>query len=377
MSPAELAELADSFLDGELDAAAWEVARTTHGPALDRALTRAQAVRTALAGLDRPPLPTALRDRVLAAAPRTVIGRNGPNPAPSSTPPPPRRGRWWRVAIPITAFALIMAALFVQRDAASPAPTPAPTVAKLETRVQRRDDREELVGEPLAKKDANATPAAAEQAASVLRLKDEHLEPEEKATLDRGLSRNAAPNREIAAFGGAEAGKGQDALDAMPAAAPKPGALPAAPAAVTAAPKPMDSDLHGGNVSGLLLAAVWHVADAEGVRQQRDKSQATAEALAPDAGAPAEANVPAERILRISLQNPTAEPVRLVAGSIRLVMLNAGGHGLWRTPLRGDRETVVPPGQTLTWDEPMPVIPPGAVHLRVETQGLRSADLTP
>lgn len=84
-----------------------------------------------------------------------------------------------------------------------------------------------------------------------------------------------------------------------------------------------------------------------------------------------------ERVLRISVHNPTSEPMRLAPGTISLIGLSGSGGALWRIPLRAGVETVIPAGEVLTWDQAVPVIPPGAVRLRVDVRTLRSDELIP
>jgi hypothetical protein len=152
---------------------------------------------------------------------------------------------------------------------------------------------------------------------------------------------------------------------------------PAAVRAASGAPKP------GSDVQSLQITAVWHQAEPRAKAKADEDKEALHQAEQPALGAPGEglggaATVAAdERVLRITVSNPGGEPVTLLPGSVRLVGISRGGSTLWRTPLQAQRSTVVPAGGATTWDEPVPVIPPGAAHLRVEARSARSPELEP
>lgn len=395
MSDHDLADLADRFLDGDLDAATWAQARATHGAQLEAALIRAQAQRAAIAGFARPPLPAALRARLLAAAPRnTTVSGGGPNSRPSIAPTAARGSRWWRAALPAALAAVLLVILLLPGQAPTPGGDAGPTVAKQEPAkpdLQRQReapspaDKDEPGAKPAANEATGQELAAAAPAATATAAPAQFgMADEAQAMSDAkaGAQADRLPSPEPATDGGmATANNLEKRLkdDHRPA----PAMAPPAPAAAIGRAEP----------ASLVVAALWHTpqhdrldeADAQrrSVAEHEEKTTvpseagpAAGEALAlrePDAADTAAA----ERVLRITLRNQGREPLRLAAGSIRLVGLTSSGGTLWRTELRRDRETLIPPGEVVTWDEAVPVIPPGVARLRIDAHGIRSPELPP
>jgi hypothetical protein len=122
-SPAEWAE---QRIDGELDEGAWAACVAAEPEACAVALRAAQARRAAVAAFARPPLPAALREKLLAIPQRGAAGSAAtradlpradaagtaaaraeatqpaipfPSARPSQTPTPSPRGSWWRPAV--------------------------------------------------------------------------------------------------------------------------------------------------------------------------------------------------------------------------------------------------------------------------------------
>jgi hypothetical protein len=229
---------------------------------------------------------------------------------------------------------------------------------------------------PLAKATAPSAPPA------TLRDADKLQRP--GAAMARG---DVAAEAADAANAASADGRGPETLEAKaeatdlamsaPAAPPLAAPAPMSARAASGAPKP------GNDVQALQITAVWHQAEPRAKAKTDDGKEALREAEQPTLGAPGEgpggaATMAAdERVLRITLSNPGSEPLTLLPGSVRLVGVSRGGSTLWRTPLQAQRSTVVPAGGVATWDEPVPVIPPGAAHLRVEARGARSPELEP
>lgn len=376
MNP-DLAELADRFLDGDVDRATWDQARASHGTALDAALATAKSRRAAIADLPRAPLPPALRDRLLAAAPRSAPPIPGPTPRQSMIPPSPRRGRWWRVGMPAAlAAALVVVLLIPGQQPTAPTSGDAPVVAKRDIAERQADAANKQRAEAPAPMMAPAESVLAQRADN-LGADTAHEQTSDFAPAQSkdgakeevhvaGLSKAAAAIEADDANAGAGAAAPASAAPTLAAEAESKGKpavalAPAAPVAPARAEGP-----------ALLVAADWHVPDkADDARGKRanDAAQPTADL--------AEATASDERVLRITLRNQGTERLVLRAGSIRLTGLASTGAVLWRTPLRGGRELTIMPGETATWDEPVPVIPPGAARLRVDMPGGRSGELAP
>lgn len=118
-------------------------------------------------------------------------------------------------------------------------------------------------------------------------------------------------------------------------------------------------------------------ANANGVRRDVGGSTEPAQPLAPGQAAMAAAapQVDGQRLLRITLRNTGSEPLYLSSGSVQLIGIASSGRTLWKTPVQ--RDLTIAGGESVTWDESVPVIPPGVAHLRIEAQGAKSADILP
>jgi len=376
MNDIDLAALADQFLDGELEQAAWDQARVTHGPALDVALARARDIRSALRDFSHPELPAALRQRLLVAAPLTTA------PAPLAFP---HSTRWWRVALSAAIAALLLVVVLVARQPATTA-TLTPTVARQETKadtdfdsVQRKNLRgADAKKEQLEKVSVDSIVEAEEKLKETAAKQGfaSATDEERRAGIAPGQNASAAlaANDSVMEGGLADKDGKPDVARAAPAVA-----APAALAAKAAAP--------------VTIAARWCTAEDLRMRDAAPTEQlAQDESVRRDAGgeppapakplAPMRAAAPAAalhtdepRRLRITLRNPGSEPLRLTPGSVLLVGIASSGRLLWKTPVQ--RELTIPAGESTTWDEPVSVIPPGVAQLRVEVQGVRSADILP
>lgn len=109
-SPAsDLDRYADERLNGEIDDATWQALATEHGNALAIALQQATIRRAAIAELGQPPLPAALRAKLL----------------PRSAAPAPVRFPWRAVMVTAIAAGLLIAVLprFHTADTERPPPT--------------------------------------------------------------------------------------------------------------------------------------------------------------------------------------------------------------------------------------------------------------
>lgn len=151
-SPAhDLDRYADDRLDGEIDDATWQTLTAEHGNALAIALQQATTRRAAVAELPQPPLPVALRAKLL---PPTAA------PAPLRFP--------WRAAIATTIAAGLLIAVLPRFHTAD-TERPQPVVAREERQVE---------SSPSAKSRAADADAAGPSAAFVA------AEPEHQAPSD-------------------------------------------------------------------------------------------------------------------------------------------------------------------------------------------------
>lgn len=329
-------ELADAFLDGELPAEAWEAACAQDPSGCARALEAARTRRSVLAGLARPALPDELRQRLMTVT------------TPAATPGHP----WWRYALPTALAAGLLATLLPLRTRAPSAPT-REEIAQAHPAVTmgRAEQASTVVADPMPA----ASPAATEEAGAVQAL--------------------AAPADRVSAQ--ATAGEAPKVLDsgapeaALAASAPPPASAGAAPAgaapggsAVLGAPSP------------LALHLAWRppvqrraADDRAAERRAPMRSSGTADASAAEA--------PIGRELLVTLRNQTVSDLTVAAGGIHLVGVAADGRPVWRTTLRGATPTLVPAGRSLSWVQPIAVMPPGVVRLRLEVAGQRSTAIDP
>ena len=106
------------------------------------------------------------------------------------------------------------------------------------------------------------------------------------------------------------------------------------------------------------------------------EAQAAGTAPAAQASALAEADT-GERELLITLRNQTVSDLRIAPGGIRLVGVGRDGRAVWRRTLRPESDTIVPAERSLSWVQPMAVLPPGIARLRLEVDGQRSTEIMP
>lgn len=395
MNPAdERADLAEQYLDGDLDAAAWAAARATHGEALDQAVAAARARRAALAALPRPALPAALRDQLTALRPPSPPASvGGPNPRPTSSAPSPRRTRWWRAAVP-TMLALLVLIILLRPESRpmleSSAPQQ-PVVKQTADRIGETHGGFQTAATGAAPAAASApAPAVAPMAAPVVASAPAEAKDEAFAFAASPLADAAKPAAELdgALLGSAPTVAVEEGAAAKTSAMPEAEAT-AMVGSLAANAQPLTTTAGLAAPEPLLIAANWAP-----VAQRTERKEATTRQL-DDAGAGQDSdqtmskrartapaappgNTPAPpRALRITLSNGTTTELRLPAGSVRLVGLSETGRTLWSSPIHRQSEVVVAPGASAVWDEPVAVIPPGVVRLRIEAQGARSPELAP
>ena len=395
MNDIDLAALADQFLDDELDPAAWEQARATHGPALDAALTRMRTVRSELRGFSRPELPTDLRQRLLAEIPHAKVA-----PAPLAFP---RSARWWRIALPTALAAMLLVVVILARQPTHSS-TIAPAVARQESKADSESEsiqRKELRGadkkQEMLEKAAIGSVETAKDG-----LKDSAAAPGMDLVADKEHSKNiaevmvgshqSAKEPDTASDRALDGGSAGDTAPANIAEAQQRASVAAPAAAKPAASAAMAAKAGAPLAAPVIIAARWHTptdtrerdgAPAENKvntderRSDAGGSTEPAQPLAPGHAAMAEAapQVDGQRLLRITLRNSGSEPLHLLSGSVQLIGIASSGRTLWKTPVQ--RDLTIAAGESVTWDESVPVIPPGVAHLRIEAQGAKSADILP
>nr|MDA3963684.1 hypothetical protein [Planctomycetota bacterium] len=116
MSSADLHDLAEARLDGELSDDAWNTVCTEHGEAASAALSQAEARRAAVAALPKPGLPDGLRAQILAATlgatdkPSSERARSDTADLEQVTVIHPRTP-WWLIAGPVLLAAALVFAI--------------------------------------------------------------------------------------------------------------------------------------------------------------------------------------------------------------------------------------------------------------------------
>jgi hypothetical protein len=363
---ADLDAQADAFLDGDLTTGEVQALTAADPTGWAGAVARARARRAALRGLARPGLPDALRERILAAAQPGRAGQPGAPAAETLVAPAPARRPmpWWAYAVPTALAATAALAVLMPHDPPGGGPgarSEAPALAK----------REVAPGAERKITEVSSTAAA------------EPMRPAADATAQAAPRAFApAPAEELAAAGAATDHE-VVAMLAERAGLERASALaPAAPAAASVAPGPI----------GLQLA--WVPAPRPGTASARDAGIASTELDAVAAPAPAGAektradqrlakeaeaveDADAGRDLLVTLRNETVSDLRIAPGGIRLVGVGRDGGAVWRTTLRAAVETMVPAGRSLSWIQPLAIIPPGVARLRLEVDGQQSTEIAP
>ena len=363
------AELADAFLDDDLPAGEWDTARAADPVGCDRALAGARAQRAAIAGLARPALPDVLRQRILAATSAVPMTVRSAAPAPGRP--------WWHYALPAALAAGLMLAVWLPtRSEATRDPLPT-TVARHQQAVTA--PAEEVKREIGANQTSEPTVTAAHAPRPAAGDTDQSLRAE--ATAGQGAA-DAKQDDGPAAATAATQPPPVAQTNAVAPTAPSPIALhlawrravrrDAADATDTPAVATETTD------RAATVAKPAPVAPAA-ARAPVVDAKAASTTFTAESAAPAEALADEEvgRDLLITLRNETVGDLRVAAGGIRLVCVAADGRAVWRRTLRGESATVVPAGRSLSWTQPITVLPPGIARLRLEVDGQRSIEIEP
>jgi len=367
-------DLAEAFLDGELGAAEWESARAADRERCAGALAAARARRAALAGLARPPLPAAVRQRILAATSAAL--------APTQTMTAGRP--WWRYALPMAlAAGLLLAVALPMRSAPRDEAQTAPAVAR----------RDEVAGDGLSEGRTSGpatAQATSERAAAnaVMSAPPSELAKRDSKETEAALADQAGTEglAEISALAGVPASPASPA----PATALIPGAATPAPSPI-ALQLAWRSPMRSRAVDDAPRQPVEIAGETDRAQETAGSMPATPgatttestlsfpvpPAVASDAVSAGSSDGDGDRELLVTLLNQTVGDLRVAPGGIRLIGVGGDGRAVWRTTLRSDSETVVPAGRSLSWVQPIAVLPPGVARLRLEVDGQRSTDIAP